>query len=424
MNKLSFPKINLTKKQIIIVSVSAFILIASVLTYVISRNNMGGGENDTINVNREERQEGYADDTEEALSSTWQKAYSTETDPKILVYGETSDSPYSNETSSLTLTEVCEYEDKDTEENTYTLSSTPIEVNNHCLLNLAYTVDSSETVDALAAYIVLPDNSLIALDSNGFPSIQVNIFDHETRIVQLTGSAYYRISPKENSDIFTVEIPLFSQLFTATGTEIFAEVGFTQEANSQYGFNAWEYAGGFFLYDGEGKISKRGSSEILQSMNSDDNTNIYYNRLVNFAAEKVLLLSDTLDLLGTGDFLENQKTLSEKYGFGNFSEFTTDTLKAFVYDHTEDLYAQTVTSVEQMKAEEDAKWEEMQNDDDDDTSSSGSSSGSSSDMCYSSGASYQLCRMALDLNNGSAYMSGSQCCLVSTVSEPELVPVY
>jgi hypothetical protein len=423
MKKLSFPKINLTKKQIIIISISAFILLASISISAILKNDTEGGNN-TVNINREERQEGYADDTQEALSSTWQKIYSTETEPKILVYGEISDNPYGEGSQSLSLTEKCEYEDKDTEENTYTLGTAPIEVKNHCILNLAYQADLSETVDTLTAYLVLPDNSLIALSSNDFPSVQINIFDNEIRIVQLTGSAYYRISPKEYGDIFTVEIPLFSQIFTATGTEIFAEVGFTQEANSQYGFNEWEYAGGFFLYDGEGNISKRGSSEVLQTMNSSDDTNVYYNKLVNFVAEKVPLFSDTLDLLGRGDFLENQKTLSEKYGFGNFSEFTTDTLKAFVYNHVEDVYTQTVTSVEQMKAEEDAKWEEMQNDDDDDTSSGGSSSGSSSDMCYSSGASYQLCRMALDLNNGSAYMSGSQCCLVSTVSEPELVPVY
>lgn len=424
MNKISLPKINLSKKQIILISISAFILLASVSISAISRNNTEEEKNNTVNVNREERQDGYADDTQEALSSTWQKVYSTETEPKILVYGEVSDNPYGEGSQSLSLTEKCEYEDKDTEENTYTLGTTPIEVKNHCMLNLAYQADLSETVDTLTAYFVLPDNSLIALSSNDFPSIQINIFDHETRIVQLTGFAYYRISPQEKGNIFTVNLPLYSQVFTAIGTELFAEIGLTDTSDSQYGFSEGEYAGGFFLYDGEGNISKRGNSEVLQTMNSSDDTNVYYNKLVNFVAEKVPLFSDALDLLERGDFLENQKTLSEKYGFGNFSKFTTDTLKAFVYDHTEDLYTQTVTNVEQMKAEEDAKWEEMQNDDDDDTSSGDSSSGSSSDMCYSSGASYQLCRMALDLNNGSAYMSGSQCCLVSTVSEPELVPVY
>ena len=93
MKKLSFPKINLTKKQIIIISISAFILLASISISAILKNDTEGGNN-TVNINREERQDGYADDTQEALSSTWQKIYSTETEPKILVYGEISDNPY------------------------------------------------------------------------------------------------------------------------------------------------------------------------------------------------------------------------------------------------------------------------------------------------------------------------------------------
>lgn len=396
MKKITFPKINLTKKQIVLISVSVFILLAFI--FIILENNKTEEENNQIvNINREDQQEGYADDTQEALSETWQKAYSTETEPKILVYGETADNPYGEGSKSLILTEKCEYEDKKTEENTYTLNSTPVEIGNHCILNIKYTVDPSETVDALTAYFVLPDNSLIALNSNDSPSIQINIFDHETRVVHMGGFAYYRISPKENNDIFTINMPLYLQLFTATGTEVYAELGFNQESESLYGLNKGEYSGGFFLFDGAGRITKRGSSEILGNMNSDDNTNVYYNTLPNttFIAERVPSVTDALDILGRGDFLENQKSLSKEYGFGNFNEFTTSTLKSLVSDHIENVYAQTVKSVKQMEAKENAEWEEMQNDDDD-TSGGNSSSGKCSgiisiDSCYAKGVTGMGC---------------------------------
>ncbi|GEM_PF-3172468 len=395
MKKITFPKINLTKKQIVLISVSVFILLAFI--FIILENNKTEEEkNHIVNINREDQQEGYADDTQEALSETWQKAYSTETEPKILVYGETADNPYGEGSKSLILTEKCEYEDKKTEENTYSLSSTPVEIGNHCILNIKYKVDPSETVDALTAYFVLPDNSLIALNSNDSPSIQINIFDHETRVVHMGGFAYYRISPKENNDIFTINMPLYSQLFTATGTEVYAELGFNQESESLYGLSKGEYSGGFFLFDGAGSITKRGSSEILGNMNSDDNTNVYYNTLPNttFVAERVPSVTDALDILGRGDFLENQKSLSKEYGFGNFNEFTTSTLKTFVSGHIENVYAQTVKSVKQMDAKENAEWEEMQNDDDTSVgnSSGGKCSGITSiDSCYAKGVTGMGC---------------------------------
>ena len=170
--------------------------------------------------------------------------------------------------------------------------------------------------------------------------------------------AYYRISPQEDSHIFTVELPLLSRIFTATGTELYAEMGFTEGSFPQYDLDEGNYAGGFFLYEGSGNIRKTGSTEILESMDSNDNTNIYYGflSLTTFQTEAISLVTDTLDIVGRADFLTNQKTWSEKYGFGNFSSFTTDTLKAFVYEHTEDVYAKTVSKVEEMKAEENRKW--------------------------------------------------------------------
>ena len=399
MKKLTMPKISLTRKQIILISSALFLVLASVIVYAVLKNPTR--ENNTQQTNIQENTgEGYAE-SEKTESSSWQKAYSTETDPKILVYGEIADNPLGTEPYTIDLTEKCEYEDKETEESTYVLGSTPIEVRNHCILTLSHTVDPTETQDTLTAYLVLPDNSVISLSSNGFPTMQVNIYEKETRIVQMNSLAYYRISPQEDSHIFTVELPLLSRIFTATGTELYAEMGFTEGSFPQYDLDEGNYAGGFFLYEGSGNIRKTGSTEILESMDSNDNTNIYYGflSLTTFQTEAISLVTDTLDMVGRADFLTNQKAWSEKYGFGNFSSFTTDTLKAFVYEHTEDVYAKTVSKVEEIKAEENRKWEEMQDDDDNYSSSSGSSStgsSSSSESCYAKGsASYQLfCQMS------------------------------
>lgn len=199
MKKLTMPKISLTRKQIILISSALFLVLASVIVYVVLKNPTR--ENNTQQTNIQENTgEGYAE-SEKTESSSWQKAYSTETDPKILVYGEIADNPWGTEPYTIDLTEKCEYEDKETEESTYVLGSTPIEVRNHCILTLSHTVDPTETQDTLTAYLVLPDNSVISLSSNGFPTMQVNIYEKETRIVQMNSLAYYRISPQEDSHI-------------------------------------------------------------------------------------------------------------------------------------------------------------------------------------------------------------------------------
>lgn len=414
MKKLTIPKIHLTKKQIVLVSaVVLAIIVSSILK---NQGKEDAADQSGIQENIQENTgEGYANDADETVQyNTFQKIYSTETEPKILVYGEISDDPYGEGSKSIDLTEKCQYEDKEAEENIYTLGSTPIEVKNHCILSFEYQVDLSETVDTLTAYIVLPDDSLVAVSSKGGPSVQVNIFEHETRIIQQNGFAYYRISPQENNDIFTVELNTLSQIFTATGTELYAESGLTLESFPQYELDEENnFVSGFFLYDGSGYVRARGSNEILQTMSSDDNTSTYFSvlSLVTYKPEKLPLLTDALDSLDRGDFLNNQKAWSEKYGLGNFSSFTTDTLKAFVYDHTEDVYAKTVTNVEKMKEEENRKWEEMQADDDDYTSSSGSystGSSSSSEQCYAKGtATYQLFCVAS--NQGT--IKNGKCCI-------------
>ncbi len=416
MKKFTLPKLNLTKKQIVIISSSVLLLaaIVLVLVLVLKKPNSTKSLAQTIDRSNSAGLE-LADDSATAKSSTsLQTAYATKDGTKIKVYGETVKKLYDKGNNAIQMTESCQYEGTDKEEETtYTLGTEPVEVNNHCKLTFPVVFDASETVNTLTAYILLPDNSLISVSSNNSSSLQINIYKNETRIVQVTGEAYYRIAPQGNNKIFTVQ--MMNLIFTATGTEIYTEEGFGTTANSTFGISKGDLTGGFFLYDGSGNLTKRGSNDVIQKMSSSDDTSTYYFSYMKFFAEKIPGVTDALDVLGRGDFLTNQKALSEKYGFGKFKEFTTDKLEAFIYNHISDTQALSVTNVEKKYKEINDEWEALK---EKNSSSKNNSSSSSDDTCVSSGAEYQLCSMAVSL--GSAHMAGGKCCFDTEVPETTL----
>lgn len=420
MKKFSLPKINLSKKSLIIISSSVVlvILLVIILSIVLKKPSNQNSLAQTIDRGNTAGLE-LADDSSEAKSDSLQKSYATKDGYKIKVYGETTKHLYSSGNQGIIMMQSCQYEgEASPEETNITLGATPIEVDNHCNLTFEAAFDSSDTVDTLNAYILLPDNSMIVASSNHFTSLQVNMYKNETRVVQITGEAYYRIAPQGDNKIFTVQ--MLGEIFTATGTELYTELGFANSSNSTFGINKDDLTGGFFLYEGNGYLTDRGSNDVIQNMSSSDNSNVFYMSFAKFVLEKIPGVTDAIDVLGRGDFLTNQKALSEQYGFGNFKQFTTDKLNAFVYDNINKIQTQSVSNVEKKYKEINDEWEALQAEH---LSSSTSSGGSSNNdyECVSSGASYQLCSMAIKL--GSAHMSGGKCCFDSKVEEPQLVPV-
>jgi len=206
--KISFKDIKLTKKQIILI-ISGIVLLA-VLTAgsIYLYRYLKDKEKDNTENNNEELLE-TADDSQEALSTIAQVYDTSDSEPAFKIYSQRTGAVEGYDESGVKMYDTCEIEKADTD-SIVEIGNDPIEKPNHCTLHFSYS--------SLMAYILLPDGSLIAADSHAV--LQINMYENETRIVQLNGEAYYRIAKQPEDKIFTVQMG--NEVFVATGTEIFA----------------------------------------------------------------------------------------------------------------------------------------------------------------------------------------------------------
>jgi len=217
INPFSKPfKLKLEKRQIIIISIVFVALIIIFLTvYFILR-----GKNPSTLVNNNAQntfQEGYADDSESALT-TFAQPYDTEdTDPTYDLYGEVGTPP--NEDFSHDSVQISSDFSPDSEECSMSEEGSCIDLGrektvmpNHSTVNLTVwesyaTKWSDEGLPGarvgLKAYAVLPDGSMASIYSDS--KVQFNFYDKETRIVQMEGEVYYRVKPQEEGHVFTVQ---------------------------------------------------------------------------------------------------------------------------------------------------------------------------------------------------------------------------
>ena len=205
MKKLSLPNIKLSKKQTLLLAVSVLLLslaVASLIWWHFSNQK----DSDTT---KEEDTGEYADDSKEALSTIAQVYDTEDSEPAFKIYSQRTGAIEGYEESGVEMYDTCEVEIKETDSITE-IGNDPIERPNHCTLHFSYS--------SLIAYILLPDGSLISADSDAV--LQINMYENETRIVQLNGEAYYRIAKQPEDKIFTVQMG--NEVFVATGTEIFA----------------------------------------------------------------------------------------------------------------------------------------------------------------------------------------------------------
>ncbi len=204
--KISLKDIKLTKKQILLV-VSGIILLAVLTAGSIYLYRYLKDKDDTGNDNVESFE--TADDSKDALSVIAQPYDTEDSEPAFKIYSEMTGAVEGYEESGMEMYDTCEIELGDSD-SLIEIGEDPIEKPNHCTLHFSYS--------SLAAYILLPDGSLIAVDSDAV--LQINMYENETRIVQLNGEAYYRIAKQPEDKIFTVQMG--NEVFVATGTEIFA----------------------------------------------------------------------------------------------------------------------------------------------------------------------------------------------------------
>ncbi len=204
--KINFKGIKLSKKQIILVGICA-LLVISIAVFLIFIDTDGTDTSSEGDTSAEDGE--YADDSEDALSIVAQPYDTEDSQPVFKIYSERIGAVEGSEESGVEMYDTCEVEVADTD-TLIEIGNDPIERPNHCTLHFS--------PDYLVAYILLPDGSLISADRGAV--LQINMYDNETRIVQLDGQAYYRIAKQPEDKIFTIQMG--NEVFVATGTEIFA----------------------------------------------------------------------------------------------------------------------------------------------------------------------------------------------------------
>ena len=322
----------LTKKQIIIICIILGVLIiGTVITILLLKGKGLTSQGDSRTYNYVS-QEGYANDSGKGLESLTQD-FGDEL-PKYKIYGEvgsikfgyvdSTSSPLREEERTTSIYIDCgESITKPFEENgiiyiedpseedaleytTTPLGEEPVEVGNHCTVqfNIPYANNAAneagEPYYNLNSYIELPDGSLITVTSTpdiyalNDPEIQVNIFENETRIVLISGAAYFRVVQQAEGKIFSVQVndrifktngPAEFFANADSGLKVFDDTGDTFEEqilHPEYytSFDGGQgfidalrsgedkgslETGGFRFISGEGDIWVRGTNEKVKS---------------------------------------------------------------------------------------------------------------------------------------------------------------
>jgi len=255
MKKLTLPKIDLSKKQILLICIPLVLLILLVTTFFILKSM--GKINTGENTEKNQEQQGYADDSEQAQEILLQTYTPQDTQTTFKVY---SDMQFND--AVMEMTESCSYTDNTEPTDTvYTVGPVPTEIKNHCLLSFTEFYGTNaffKTDEPFYAYILLPDGSLITVTTKESPTIQVNIYEKETRIVIQNGYAYFRVAPQEQDHRFSVQ--MMDKVMYVTGTEFFAGTSntFTTEQ--------W---GHIEMYEGSGEVKLR-TQDLLVMLTNDD----------------------------------------------------------------------------------------------------------------------------------------------------------
>jgi len=225
-------ELKLEKRQIIIISIIIAALIIIPLTiYFILR---GKDPSTLINNNAENTfQEGYADDSESALTTLAQPYDTEDSDPTYDLYAEvgtfSEDATHSTVQTSSDFSSDPEECSTSEEGSCIDLGREKTVMPNHSTVNLivwgSYATEWSDeglpgASVGLKAYAVLPDVSMASIYSDS--KVQFNFYDKETRIVQMEGEVYYRVKPQEDGHVFTVQAG--DRLIELDDTEVFIQV--------------------------------------------------------------------------------------------------------------------------------------------------------------------------------------------------------
>jgi len=206
-------ELKLGKRQIIIISIiiiASLIIVPLAIYFILQNKHLP-----TLINNNAQRtfQEGFADDSEEALTTLAQPYDTEDTEPTYDLYAEVgTPNTYSTVQTSSDFGPDSEECSSLEEGSCIDLGREKTVMPNHSTVNLtvweAYATEWSESDlpgarVGLKAYAVLPDVSMASIYSD--TKVQFNFYDKETRIVQMDGEVYYRVKPQEEGHVFTVQ---------------------------------------------------------------------------------------------------------------------------------------------------------------------------------------------------------------------------
>ncbi|HRZ19163.1 MAG TPA: hypothetical protein P5136_03845 [Methanofastidiosum sp.] len=378
-------ELKLEKRQIIIISIIIAALIIIPLTiYFILR---GKDSSTLINNNAENTfQEGYADDSESALTTLAQPYDTEDSDPTYDLYAEVG--TFSEDATHSTVQTSSDFGSDSEECSTFEegscidLGREKTVMPNHSTVNLivwgSYATEWSDeglpgARVGLKAYAVLPDVSMASIYSD--TKVQFNFYDKETRIVQMEGEVYYRVKPQEDGHVFTVQAG--DRLIELNDTEAYIQVEIdndemmakyeergkfefdsdyvndpyiTQEEYirrseeiekkmEEYNRESEEYSKNIYAVkvyttSGSAKMYSRSDrNTVLYELTGDNPFTIFkyreYDRMNAYEAKQEEI-DEWKEILATGyestEFMANLTFSMSNYGMGNFAEVSSEDL--------------------------------------------------------------------------------------------------
>ena len=220
MKLIDFFKSHRNKKLIFFICIGVLIVGAILIAIIVLVSNQSKKF-----FTEEAKQLELADDSEASLTIATQHYNLDDSTPTFDLYGETGyvdegvgapsvmlRSDYSPDAEPCNSSDILSYNgDPETRKKCIGLSKEKLVIPNHATLqtyNGAYkkyhNADKSDWdwVDEYA-YAFLPDGSMISMANT---KIQFNFYDNETRIVQMSGTAYYRVKMQPENYKFTVQV--------------------------------------------------------------------------------------------------------------------------------------------------------------------------------------------------------------------------
>lgn len=383
-------KLKAHKNLVIVLSCIFLALIIITIVIILTVNSLK-------NINKENTaqetttQLELADDSETALLTDVQPYDISDGTPTFDLYGEVGynlnnypsvmvRSDYSSDAEACDSTDATNYNEKaEVREKCIVLSKEKLVIPNHATLQIysgsykSYPTDDKDYWHwALEyAYALLPDGSMVSMSK---AKVQFNFYDNETRIVQMNGSAYYRVKAQPEGYKFTVQVG--DRIIELSDSETQISIDLDKDTTNKNNMDSYDliksgeedqelieilqsnkYIVNIINYSGAGRMYKRGTtSENLVILDDGDNSYKrfsfydYKTRKTTDATQKEY--ENNKETVLSSDYYNDHAMFSvNNYGLGNFNSVSVSDLYDMLMVYFDN--AKIVEYKEAMKYKED-----------------------------------------------------------------------